>query len=154
MSEVWRHELRGRGAYTRRPRNVLWPLIAGARVYARRFDHAWTGSHDNGVQLRAHRREDAHGSLRLAYTQALLSVRHGHHVRTYAVGVDAPILANLPKRMRQCLNGTGYPMDTRWERALARWAHRHGLRGDRVFGPDDHRRWELRARGLWLGEGR
>lgn len=155
MGEVWKRELRVRGGYSARPRNVLWPLVVGLSVYARRFDRSWTGSDDSGVSLLADRREGRPTeSVQQTRANVTLRTNSGHEVRTYTVGVVYPTRSAIPGAMRLCLRGTGYRMDTRWERALARWAHRRGLRRDRVFGPDDERRWELRRRGLWLGEGR
>lgn len=152
MTDVWKRELRTRGAYSQRPRNVLSPLVFGLGAWVRRYDVQTFGRREAGVTIRLRRWPLGDGTEHLS---AELAFPGGEHLlRTYQAGASVPVLSEAPKRMRACLDGAGYRMDTRWERALARWAYRRGLRHDRVFGPDWDKRRDMKLEGLWLGTGR
>lgn len=128
------------GGYTCQPKNVLKPLLygAGVMVRVRAFEREPGYKGAPVLQVEAgpigvgHRRR-----LRVA-----VIVRHGRspdhpglggQAREAAVWLSGPDVGII-RRMRACLNGTGYQMGPR-ERVLARAAHRVGLRHDRVFAP-------------------
>jgi hypothetical protein len=111
--------------YALRPKNVLKPLRPHVAIWTYHstsfsgpLPSRLTIEADTGPrELRVHvKRRNAPG--------ARFAVR--------GLGVKLELAPELVKRMRGCLNGTGYRMGP-WETLLAHYAHKLGLRGDRVW---------------------